>query len=35
MNVPRTLDVTMSIAPSLLRSAAENCEPTPERVWMS
>ena len=32
MNVPRTFDVMMSIAPSLLKSATENCEPTPDRL---
>ena len=34
MNVPRFVDVTMSITPSLLRSAANTVDPTPERLWI-
>ena len=35
MNVPRLVAVTMSIAPSRLRSSASTFDPTPLRLWTS
>ena len=35
MNVPRSVEVMMSGAPSWLRSTAMKWEPTPERLWIS
>ena len=32
MNVPRLVEVTMSIAPSLFKSTASTVDPTPERL---
>src|SRR5580765_8523605 len=33
--VPRFVDVTMSMAPSLFRSTANIVDPTPERLWIN
>src|SRR5437016_2438782 len=35
MNVPRLVEVTMSMAPSLFRSTASTVDPTPERLWIN
>jgi hypothetical protein len=35
MNVPRFVDVMMSIAPSLFRSTTAACDPMPDRLCTS